>query len=189
MAVIGINGSPRKDGSTARILRQILSGAADAGASTTQFDTGAMEISPCTACMGCRSTAQCTVADDMQAIYQALNANQAPRCLVIATPIYFDHVTAQLKAWIDRLYCYTYTRKGQITFPKGYKAVLAITYDWDLPGAYDGVFDWLQQRMEDYHGIHVIDRLAVHNANNWHLEDRPELLVRAHEIGGRLASA
>lgn len=187
MSILGINGSPRIDGNTAAFVRETLAGAAEAGAATRFFHLEEMNISPCTSCMGCKANARCVLSDGMTSFYEVVASNTAPVGLVIGTPIYFDHVSAQTKIWIDRLYPYTYTQLGQKMFPKGYRAVLIATYDWDHPTAYDGVLDWFQERLEFYHDIQVIAKLRLWNATASPLGQRPELIAQAREAGWRLA--
>lgn len=189
MSIIGINGSPRIKGNTARFVRETLAGAAEAGAETTFLHLEELNIAPCVGCLGCKETARCVVSDGMGTFYEAIERNTAPLGLVIGTPIYFDHVSAQTKIWIDRLYAYTYTQLGQKMFPKGYRAVLIATYDWDNPTAYDGVLDWFQERLEFYHEIEVIEKLRLCNATNSPLEQHPDLIARARAAGRRLAEA
>ena len=120
MSMIGINGSPRSDGNTRKFVQAVLAGATSAGAETALFQLGEMKISPCVACMKCRKTARCAIKDDMQQIYAAIEAAKDPKALVLGTPIYFDHISAQMKAWIDRLFCWVYTERGQKMLSRGF---------------------------------------------------------------------
>lgn len=188
MSVIGINGSPRTTGATAALVQEALAGAEEAGVGTRIFHLGEMTFTGCTACMRCRETGRCAVEDDMRPMYEAIERNAGRRSLVIGTPIYFDHVTAQLKAWLDRLYAYTYTRFGERMFPKGYTAALAITYDWDKEDAYRSVEDWLAERLASYHDIRVLGSVTLSNASASPLSARPDVARRARELGRRLAT-
>ena len=188
MNIIGINGGPRSEGNTARFVQEVLVGAAEAGAETRMFQIGKMSISPCIACMKCKKTARCAVKDDMQQIYEAIEAAEAPKALVLGTPIYFDHVSAQMKTWIDRLYCYTYTDKGEKMFPRGFRAVLIATWDWEKEDVYDSVLSWFGGRLQSYHDIEVVDKLKLPGAAALPLEERPALIERARKVGRRLAA-
>lgn len=59
----------------------------------------------CQACYYCKKNdvAACAVKDDMQKIHQLIQESDG---LIVATPIYFAGVTAQTKAWLDRLFPY-----------------------------------------------------------------------------------
>ena len=99
MKVLGIAGSPRRDGNTDLLLRQVLVGAAS---QTTEIKTvflSELNISPCRHCDGCLKTGKCVVDDDMQWLHTDLREAD---CIVLASPIFFMGVTAQTKAMIDR---------------------------------------------------------------------------------------
>jgi multimeric flavodoxin WrbA len=186
MTILAVNGSPRAKGATAHLIRQVMEGTGAAGAETRLFQLGQMHVSPCTACMGCRKTARCTIKDDMYEFYDAAASAAEPKGLVIGTPIYFDHVSAQLKAWLDRLYCYTYTKKGDSTFPAGFRAVLVASWGWDKADAYAPVVDWLAERLSNYHGIEVVGSVRLPGADSKPLSERTEA-AQARELGRLLA--
>jgi multimeric flavodoxin WrbA len=76
-----------------------------------------MNISPCINCGGCDETGQCIISDDMDKVYPVIR--EADR-IVLASPIFFFGLTAQIKAPIDRcqaLWCEKYILKKEI--PQG----------------------------------------------------------------------
>ncbi len=99
MKVLGIAGSPRRGGNTDRLLGEVMRGAASRGAKVKTIILNNLTIAPCQHCDGCLETGRCKVEDDMQMVHRELG--QADR-LVLASPIYFMGVTAQVKAMIDR---------------------------------------------------------------------------------------
>ncbi len=99
MKVVGISGSPRREGNTETLLREVLRGAEEAGAETRLLILSKMNIAPCCHCDGCLAEGKCVVQDDMWLIYPEIESLDA---LVLASPIYFYGVTAQTKAMIDR---------------------------------------------------------------------------------------
>lgn len=99
MRVLGIAGSPRRDGNTDILLNEVLKGAASKGAEVKTIIISRLKIAPCQHCDGCLETGRCKVRDDMQKVYAELE--RADR-LVLASPVYFNGVTAQTKAMIDR---------------------------------------------------------------------------------------
>lgn len=99
MKVIGISGSPRRDGNTETLLTEVLRGAEEAKADTRLFILQEMNISPCRHCEGCLAEGECVVEDDMSLIYAEIKSLDA---LVLASPIQFYGLTAQAKAMIDR---------------------------------------------------------------------------------------
>ena len=104
MKVLGILGSPCVSGNTADLLDAVLEGARDEGALVERFDLARMKIGGCTECRGCDAGAECVQAkDDMALIYERIRNVDA---IVIASPIFFMGVTAQMKAMIDRCQCF-----------------------------------------------------------------------------------
>ena len=99
MKVLGILGSPRRDGNTEILLEETLKGAEKEGAEVDRIYLTDVAITPCTECHGCDQTGQCVILDDMQKIYPKLLESDI---IVIASPIFFYGVTAWAKALIDR---------------------------------------------------------------------------------------
>jgi len=99
LRVVGIAGSPRRGGNTDLLLGEVMRGAASRRAKVKTIILNDLEITPCQHCDGCLKTGRCKVEDDMQMVYSDLR--QADR-VVLASPIQFMGVTAQMKAMIDR---------------------------------------------------------------------------------------
>ncbi|MGD0352461.1 MAG: flavodoxin family protein [Dehalococcoidia bacterium] len=99
LKVLGIAGSPRRDGNTDHLLQQVMAGASSQGAETKTVVLSELNILPCRHCDGCIKTGKCVVDDDMQWLHTDLRG--ADR-IVLASPIFFMGVTAQTKAMIDR---------------------------------------------------------------------------------------
>ena len=99
MNVLGIYGSPQKDGNTDILLAEALKGAQSAGAEVSSIRCCDLEISGCVECGGCDDTGECIVQDDMQSVYPVLEEAQV---ILLASPIFFYSVTSQAKALIDR---------------------------------------------------------------------------------------
>ena len=101
MRVLGIASSPRANGNSAALLDAALAGAQERGHQTDRLWLRKLEVSPCTACDGCRRGPICIVHDDMDRVYAALHHADV---VVVATPIYFYNMSGWLKAVVDRLY-------------------------------------------------------------------------------------
>jgi multimeric flavodoxin WrbA len=97
--VLGISGSPRRDGNTELLLKEFLQGARASGRETELFILSKFKISLCTSCNSCQKDGQCIIDDDMQLMYSKLFEADY---IVLASPIYFGGVSAQLKPFIDR---------------------------------------------------------------------------------------
>ena len=99
MRVLGIAGSPRRGGNTDLLLAEVMKGAASRGAEVKTIVLNDLKITPCQHCDACLEAGRCKIEDDMQMVYRELE--DADR-IVLASPIQFMGVTAQMKAMIDR---------------------------------------------------------------------------------------
>lgn len=99
MKVLGIMGSPRRGSNTEILLDKALAGAQEAGAEVEKMLVSRLKISPCVEDYGCMEAGNCSIKDDMQAVYEKLL--QADH-VILASPIFFYGVTAQAKALVDR---------------------------------------------------------------------------------------
>lgn len=101
MNVLAISSSPRKSGNSDILCDEFLRGAAEAGHQTSKIRLSEKKLSPCLACDSCRSNHVCVLKDDMPEIFDALRAADV---IVLATPVYFYSLCAQMKTMIDRCY-------------------------------------------------------------------------------------
>ena len=99
MKVLAICASPRKGGNSDVLCDQFLKGAAENGNEAKKINLAGMNISPCVACYGCTKSHQCVKKDDMAQIQQELIDADV---IVLATPVYFYSMDAQMKIMIDR---------------------------------------------------------------------------------------
>ena len=99
MFVLGIQGSPRRKGNTSILLSSFLAEAERLGSEVYNLEVSGKKINPCTGCGECESKGLCVIDDDMMEVYHLLRRADI---IVMATPIFFYSVPAQLKALIDR---------------------------------------------------------------------------------------
>jgi multimeric flavodoxin WrbA len=118
-------GSPRKGGNSDLLLDAFLAGAGEGGAVWNKISVCDLEISPCLECLDCETTGECVIKDGMEEIYRRLL--EADR-IVIASPIFFYGLPAQLKALIDRGQALWYRkREERETAKKGFALLLGAT--------------------------------------------------------------
>ncbi len=84
--ILGITGSPRKNGNTQVLISKILEGACDKGAATDNIFLGDMTIQECNGCHACWRGKACPKNDDMNDIYDKIAASDI---LIFGTPIYW----------------------------------------------------------------------------------------------------
>lgn len=97
--VLIICGSPRIGGNSDLLCDQFAKGALDAGNLVEKISLAGKKIGFCTACYTCEKTGACPQKDDAAAIIEKMLAADV---IVLATPVYFYTMSAQLKALIDR---------------------------------------------------------------------------------------
>ncbi len=99
MKVLGIGGSPRKGGNTDTLLASFMEGAASCRAEVKTLSACNLDIKICSHCDACYEKGECKIRDDMQVVRSEMES--ADR-IVMASPLHFMTVTAQMKALIDR---------------------------------------------------------------------------------------
>jgi multimeric flavodoxin WrbA len=103
-SVVALNGSPVRGSSVDRMVQALLDGARDAGAEVHHLRCNEMRVIACQACGPAPTRGYCVFHDDMDAVYALLRDAHA---VVVASPVYFDTVSAQLKLVMDRCNCIT----------------------------------------------------------------------------------
>ena len=181
MKIIGITGSSRHGMNTGTLVEKILEGAREQGAEVEHLYLGDYHLLPCRACEACKVAQRCVLDDDMQRFHDALNSAQA---MVLGTPIYFDHVSAQLKLFLDRLYPYS----GENYFSP-MKAAYVATWGDHNPRLYSGVTEWLADRLACYFKVEAVGMLTAAGTGSVFVGDRKELLSEAFALGGALCAA
>lgn len=124
MRIVVFNGSPRVNGNTELLLNEVMKGAKELGGEITRFDLNRMKIKGCQECGYCEEKGLCKIKDDMQKIYPSFTEGER---FIVASPIYFMNVSAQLKLMIDRtqsIWCQKYRLKKPIpSGPRGRKGL------------------------------------------------------------------
>lgn len=99
MKVLAISSSPRKGGNSDVLCDEFLKGAAENGHEVQKIRLAEKKIAPCLACYGCTGSHVCVRKDDMAEVLEALKAADV---IVLASPVYFYSICAQMKTMIDR---------------------------------------------------------------------------------------
>jgi multimeric flavodoxin WrbA len=102
MKVVAVNGSARREGNTARLLRTVFAPLEAAGHECTLLQLAGKQIRGCTACKKCEASPDRTcsgLSDDANPVIEAMMDADA---LLLGSPVYFGDVPAEMKAIIDR---------------------------------------------------------------------------------------
>jgi len=100
--VIAINGSARKDGNTAILIRRMFEELENEGIETELIQLAGTKIRGCTACMKCfeNMDSRCVLEDDI--VNDCIGKMTGADGIILGSPVYFSDVTAEMKALIDR---------------------------------------------------------------------------------------
>jgi len=98
--VLGIMGSPRREGNTELLLSAFLEGVRRNGLQVRKLYVAEQGIAPCMGCRYCEREGFCKLSDGMDDVYRLLRRADL---VVLATPIFFYGTPAQTKALIDRV--------------------------------------------------------------------------------------
>lgn len=99
MKVLAIVGSPRLNGNTSFLVDQALAEAEKLGAETEKIVLAQHKVNPCLGHDDCASFASCTQKDDAGWILDKLYEADG---VILASPVYYYNVSAQMKAFMDR---------------------------------------------------------------------------------------
>lgn len=181
MKVLGLVGSPRIDGNTDLLVSEILKGAAEAGAEVERVLLNPLSISPCQACDACRTAKRCRIDDDMQLLYVKLLAADA---IVLGTPIYFWGPSAQVKAFLDRLYALG--QEGIQEGMAGKRLQLVCAFADADPETATPTVSMLRTGTE-WFKMHFEEPLLAVAWERGAIANKPEVMAAAHQRGVALA--
>jgi multimeric flavodoxin WrbA len=190
--ILGIGSSPRKGGNSDILLKHILAGVENAGAETEAVHLRDYQFQGCIGCEKCRKAKQCIgLQDGMQLIYPKIIDSKG---LVLISPTHHYNVTALMKAFIDRLYCYynfSDDRPGSWSSRlanQGRKAIIASI--GEQKSYEDGVgftLDAMRLPIEAL-GYEVIGELPVLGVfGKGRIKEQQQLLEKAEQLGSQLA--
>ncbi len=147
MKILGIVGSQRKKGNTSALVQEALKPFKDKKnpAETELIFLGDYNIKSCTGCEGCKDTLRCVIDDDMQKIYPLITEADA---LILGSPTYFYNVSADIKAFIDRCYCF-------VVFHENDRSVW-LSVNEALGGKYAAVIAVCEQHQEEDMGYTAV---------------------------------
>ena len=109
--VLILEGSPRPKGNSAILSDEFARGAEEAGCTVEKVRISGKKIAGCLGCNACyRNGGACVQKDNMAEVREKMLAADV---IVLASPIYFYSMTAQMKAAIDRTYAFYQQLEGK----------------------------------------------------------------------------
>jgi multimeric flavodoxin WrbA len=186
MKVLGIFGSPRRQGNSDTLMKAFLQGAAATGALVEEIYLRDLKISPCLEIYHCFKDGTCPIKDDMRGLYEKLLEADV---VALASPVFFYGLPAQAKAMIDRtqaLWARRYVLKNVIPGGNRQGVLLCV-------GATKGRLLFVGSRLV---ARYFFDAISVRYAaevlvrgvdEKGAIQERPEVLEQARDLGRRLA--
>jgi len=185
--LLGIAGSPRRGGNSDRLLAACLEAAESRGVRTQRIAAADPAISPCRGCNACSKTGECIQRDAMGEVYRAIDAADG---ILVASPVFFAGVPAQLKALIDRLQPYWARRfvLGEPLERRRPGGIVLVRGGGDPYGA--GCAEGTLRSAFAVLGIDIVDALVVEGVDApADVEARRDAFALAEALGLQLAIA
>ena len=114
--VLGISGSPRRNGNSDILLQNIIAGLTQKNIPSERVNLTNIQFQGCIGCERCRKDKICTgQIDGMSVIYNRIISSKG---LVLVCPTHNYNITSWMKAFIDRLYCFYIFNKFPIYWTK-----------------------------------------------------------------------
>ena len=181
MKLLAIVGSPRINGNTNFLVDAALDEALKSGLETEKIILSKYKIQPCLGHDDCAEYDACTQKDDTAWILDKFCAADA---VILATPVYFYNVTAQMKAFIDRnFFIYNKTRKVKAQVV-GYIIVTEMSGLEETEQALHNFVDWSLRVPRNRRFVMTAYAGAVGDAMN-----NPELEQNARKLAKKLIIA
>lgn len=186
--IIGIGGSPRKGGNSDILLQHIIQNIGEAK------QLRDLQFQSCIGCEKCRKDKVCTgLQDDMSLLYPEIIEAKG---LVLVSPTHNYNITALMKAFIDRLYCFynfdTKNRPGPWSSQlgdQGRKAIIVAVCEQENKKDMGFTLDAMRLPLEAL-GYEIIGELAVLGVfARGRVKERKTILTKASDLGTLLAQA
>ncbi|MHB9154573.1 MAG: flavodoxin family protein [Endomicrobiales bacterium] len=125
MKVAAFNGSARKDGNTALLIKAVFEELNAAGIETELVQLAGKPVHGCRACRKCFSTKNRRCAFDDDFINECIEKMVRADGIILGSPVYFADVSTEMKALIDRA-GYVSRANGDMLQRKAGAAVVAV---------------------------------------------------------------
>ena len=102
MKVIGFNGSARKDGNTAILIRKVFDELEAEGIETKLINLGAQSVNGCLACMKCFENKDGHCVQVKDPLNDWVDEMAAADGIILGSPVYFANISGQIKCFMDR---------------------------------------------------------------------------------------
>ncbi len=175
--------SPRKGSNSNALAQAVAAGFREAGGQTEVVDLSGLDIKPCLACEACqRNGGKCVQIDGMQTVYPKVLAADV---LVLASPVYWFNMSAQLKIFLDRCFAVAMAEEGGF----GQKTIAATLVYGDTDPMSSGAVNAIRCYQDICNFCGAVWGGSVYGSAMERdvLSADTELLEKARELGRKLA--
>jgi multimeric flavodoxin WrbA len=191
--IFGVSGSPRRDGNSNTLLSSFISGAAESLINSNTVRLIDYQYQSCLGCENCRRDKICTgLKDGMSLLYPKILESKG---LVLVSPTHNYNITAWMKAFIDRLYCfYNFDFNNRSIWSsqlagQGRKAVIAAVCEQNDKDDMGFTMEAMRRPLQAL-GYDVVGELPVYGVfGRGRVKKQDEVLNRAIELGKELAES
>ncbi|WP_446787308.1 flavodoxin family protein [Macellibacteroides fermentans] len=178
--VLGVVGSPRRNGNTQLLVQGILDGAMEAGAEADMIRLGDISVKECDGCHTCWKGKDCVKGDDMNPIYRKISESDI---LVFGTPVYWYGPTGLMKCFLDRFVFFNCPPNRPLV--RGKRAILVVPFE-ETDEAVAHPLIAMFQRSFSYLEIDLYDKMLVSGlTRKGEVKEREGCIEKANELGRR----
>jgi multimeric flavodoxin WrbA len=180
--ILGVVGSPRRNGNTHILVSNLLEGAREAGATTELVLLRDLRIQECDGCHTCWKGKPCSKDDDMNDLFPKIADSDV---VVFGTPVYWHGPTALMKAFLDRfVYFNSPENRAKIV---GKSAVLVAPFEEEDVEAAAPLVAMFEKSL-DYLEMPLASKILVPGVGaKGDVLRRPNRLAECYELGRGLA--
>ena len=177
---VGIEGSPRRTGNSTALLKAYLDGVASVGFDTKSIYLNGLSYKGCQGCDQCVKGKPCKLKDDLNEVFPVLSR---ANIWAMASPIYYDGISGQLKMFYDRLRFTTY-EPNKLDGPR--QAIVVVTYEDDRSEDYLKTASVLAKYLTwndrgDFGDVKVFAEPNMGPRDAW--KSRPDLIEKLRNTG------
>ena len=181
MKILGVTSSPKRNGNTATLLREVLKGAEQKGAKTEEIFLPEYDIKFCKGCDLCLTKGECPLNDDFEMLKDKLSNADG---IILGSPNYAFSPNAMMKRFIERFGMFEYMTSS--VFGGKYVVTLATTGG---QGA-QRVADYLAGIPRDgvFQRAYISGILTASNTVNTRVKENKKALRKAFQTGQKMVS-
>jgi multimeric flavodoxin WrbA len=179
--ILGVLGSPRKEGNTHILISKILEGAKGVGATGEIIFLNDLDIKECDGCYSCWKGSDCSKKDDMNDLYPKIFESDV---IIWGTPVYWYGPTALIKAFLDRfIYVTSPDNRSKM---EGKSAVLVIPFEEKHLEIATPLVEMFEKGFK-YMKMEIIESLIVPGVfKKGDVLKKEDVLERAKKIGEKI---